>query len=203
LPHLYFIRHAESIDGLENGKYTDLGLSTDGIKQAERLRDRLSNTAEIKADILLCSTERRAHETAMIVAPAFGQSIMLDESLIEWNTDDGSLSPEEFMVRWQHLSKAEKPYFRWVEGHENRLEFSLRVHVALNRIVQTWPDETVVIFTHGAFIQMSFQYFFGYGEASINCAVPECRRTSITHWYNSKDDTRWVLERSNDYYHLS
>ena len=42
MTHIYLIRHAANIDGLINGKTGDLGLSPEGITQAERLRDRLA-----------------------------------------------------------------------------------------------------------------------------------------------------------------
>lgn len=202
MTHIYLIRHAENIDGLIDGKMGDLGLSPEGIKQAEQLRDRLVRTGEIKPDTFIASPERRAHETAQIIQPALNQPIVLDEEVVEWKSDDGSIEAEEFMRRWNEVPKAHKPYYRWIEGYENRMEFSLRVHLALNRIVQTHAGKTVVIMTHGAFIQMSFMYFFGFGEAVLDRAMPEIRRTSITHWYLDAKE-RWNLERSNDCHHLS
>lgn len=202
MTHIYLIRHAENIDGLIDGKMADLGLSPEGIAQAEKLRDRLAKSGEIKADVFIASPERRAHETAQIIQPALGQPIILDEEVVEWKSDDGSIDGEEFMRRWNEVPKAHKPYYRWIEGYENRMEFSLRVHLALNRIVQEHTGKTVVILSHGAFIQLSFMYFFGFGEAVMDRAMPEIRRTSITHWYlDSKE--RWNLERSNDCHHLT
>ncbi len=201
MTHIYLIRHAENTDGLIDGKMGDLGLSVEGITQAEKLRDRLATSGEIKPDVFIASPERRAHETAQILQPALGQPIVLDNEVVEWKSDDGSLDEEEFMRRWNAVSKAHKPYYRWIEGYENRMEFSLRVHLALNRIVQEHAGKTVVLLSHGAFIQMSFMYFFGYGEAVLDRAMPEVRRTSITHWYLDAKE-RWNLERSNDCHHL-
>ncbi|MBI1278612.1 MAG: histidine phosphatase family protein [Anaerolineaceae bacterium] len=201
LTHIYLIRHAENIDGLIDGKMGDLGLSPEGVTQAQHLRDRLAKSSEIQPDVFIVSPERRANETAHIIQPALGQPMVLDENVVEWKSDDGSIEPEEFMRRWNEVPKAHKPYYRWIEGYENRMEFSLRVHQALNRIVQQYAGKTVVILTHGAFIQMSFMYFFGFGEAILDRAVPEIRRTSITHWYLDAKE-RWTLERSNDYQHL-
>jgi probable phosphoglycerate mutase len=201
LTHIYLIRHAVNIDGLIDGKMGDLGLSPEGITQAERLRDQLTSSGEIKADIFISSPERRAHETAQILQPALGQPIVLDDEVVEWKSDDGSIEEQEFMRRWNEVPKAHKPYYRWIEGYENRMEFSLRVHLALNRIVQAHAGKTIVVLTHGAFIQMSFMYFFGYGEAVLDRAMPEVRRTSITHWYLEEKE-RWTLERSNDCHHL-
>ena len=107
------------------------------------------------------------------------------------------------MARWNAVPDADKPYYRWVEGCENRMEFTLRVHLALNRIVREHAGKTIALLSHGAFIQLSFLYFFGFGEASLQCAAPEIRRTSITHWYRPEGKTRWTLERSNDCHHLS
>jgi 2,3-bisphosphoglycerate-dependent phosphoglycerate mutase len=201
LTHLYLIRHADSVEGqLEDGRYGDLGLSPEGISQAERLRDRLARTGEIKADIFISSPERRAHETATIIAPALNQPITLDKDVEEWRCDDGRLSPEEFMARWEAVPKQQKPYYRWLDGYENRLEFALRVNLTLNRMTQEHAGKTIAVVSHGAFLQLSFAFFFGLGEANLEWAAPEIRRTSITHWY--KSDTRWLLERSNDYHHL-
>jgi 2,3-bisphosphoglycerate-dependent phosphoglycerate mutase len=203
--HLYLIRHADYIYDLVDGNYPkrDLGLSPEGVKQAERLRDRLARTQEIKPDVFISSPERGAHETAKVLAPAFGQPIILDSDVEEWRSEDGSLSSEEFMERWRQVPESQRAYYRWVEGYENRLEFSLRVHLALNRILQAHAEKTIVVLSHGAFIQISFVYFFGYGEANLQCgAAPEIRRTSITHWYKPHDGNRWILERSNDCHHL-
>lgn len=205
MTHIYLIRHADSIEGLkEDGKYGDLGLSPEGIASAEKLRNRLARTGELKPDVFIASSERRAHETAQIIAPALNQTLILDDDFVEWRCDDGTLEPEEFMACWERVPDAQKPYFRWQEGDyfENLLEFGLRVNLTLNRVIQEHTGKNIVIVSHGAFIQSSFNFFFGYGQAIMDRVVPEIRRTSITHWFKPVDKQRWVLERSNDYYHL-
>jgi broad specificity phosphatase PhoE len=201
--HLYLIRHADAVEGqLEDGKYGDLGLSDEGRHQSVLLRDRLLRTGEIKPDVFIASTMRRAQETATILEPALSIPVTHDADFEEWRGDDGTVSPEEFMARWQQIPEGQKAYFRWQEGYENRLEFSLRVNLTLNRILQEYAGKTIVIVTHGAFIQLSFMFFFGYGEAVLERAMPEIRRTSITHWMKGEGEKRWTLERSNDYQHL-
>ncbi len=203
MTHLYLIRHGDNIDGLEDGKYCDLGLSPEGVGQSERLRDRLLRTGEIKPDVFISSPERRAYETAKILEAAFNQTIILDKDIEEWRSDDGSLSPDVFMERWRQVPKGQEAYYRWIDGYENRLEFSLRVHLTVNRILQEHAGKKIVLLTHGAFIQSSFAFFFGHGEASLERALPEIARTSITHWYKPQDGNRWILERSNDCHHLT
>src|SRR6185503_19493004 len=109
---------------------------------------------------------------------------------------------EDFMERWRQVPEAQKPYYRLIEGFENLGEFSLRVHSALNRILQEHEGKNIVLLSHGAFIQVSFDFFFGYGDAVRQRATTEIRRTSITHWYKPEGQNRWILERSNDYHHL-
>lgn len=203
MTHLYLIRHADNIDALVEGRMRDQGLSPEGVAQAEKLRDRLARTGEIKPDVLISSDERRAMETAQILAPMFGLPVIPDPEFQEWRSDDGSIPPEEFSRQWQAVPKSQKAYYRWIPGFENRIEFTLRVHLALNRLLTDHAGKTLVVVTHGAFLQLSFNYFFGYGEANLEFGVPEFRRTSITHWIQPENQTRWTLERSNDYHHLT
>ncbi|MBX3083521.1 MAG: histidine phosphatase family protein [Anaerolineae bacterium] len=205
MTHLYLIRHADYIYDLVDGQYPrrDQGLSPEGVLQAERLRDRFARSGELKPDVFISSPERGAHETAQIIAPVLGQPIILDKEVEEWRSEDGSLNDEEFFTRWEAVPDAQKPYYRWVEGCENLREFSLRVHLGLNRILQDYDGKTIVILTHGAYIQVTFSYFFGYGEASSQWATAEIRRTSITHWYKNTGQKRWTLERSNDCQHCA
>ena len=60
MTHLYLIRHADYIYGEHDGRNRDLGLSPEGHAQAERLRERLARTREIRPDVFISSTERRA-----------------------------------------------------------------------------------------------------------------------------------------------
>jgi len=202
--HLYLIRHADYIYDLVDGKYPkqDQGLSTDGLRQAERFRDRLARTGEIKADVFISSPERGAHETAQMLEPVIGLPIILDKDVEEWRSEDGSLTTEEFMDAWNSLTDAQRPYHRWVEGCETLLEFSVRVHSAMNRILEAHQGKTILLVSHGAFIQTSFAYFFGYSMAIPQRVSPEIKRTSITHWLQMDGKTAWVLERSNDCHHL-
>jgi broad specificity phosphatase PhoE len=204
MTHLWLIRHADYIYDLVDGKYPkgDQGLSPDGIIQAEKLRDRLAATGEIKPDIFISSTERGAQETAEIIAPAIGLPIKRDNDFEEWRSEDGTLSTEEFMGTWNSLSDEQKPYYRWVEGCETMMEFSTRVHTTLHRTLEEHQDKTILVLTHGAFIQVAFSYFFALSTAVPQRTSPEISRTSITHFYKRSNHPRWVLERLNDCYHM-
>jgi broad specificity phosphatase PhoE len=201
---VYLIRHGDYIDDQVNGQgpRTDLGLSPDGRKQAEALRHRLSTSGELRPDAFLSSTERRALETAAVIGKAIGRPVTPDKDLEEWRSDDGTVDPDEFMAQWKGLSERQRPFHRFVEGCETGIEFSTRVHTALNRIVTEHAGKTVALMTHGGFIQVAFQFFFGYGDATFRRAYPAAGHTSITHWSKEAGSERWVLQSSNDRHHL-
>ena len=89
MTQLYLIRHASG------GPLSELG-----VRQAERLRDRLAATGEIRADVLISSTLLRASQTAELVAPALGlptgTPLVLDDQLVERDAGD----PAELARRW-------------------------------------------------------------------------------------------------------
>ena len=202
MTHIFLIRHGEYIEDPQDEKYSDPGLSPKGVEQSKNLRDRLIKSGEIKPDVFISSPHRRSYETAQILIPAFGNRIILNNDIEEWRSNDGTLSPEEFMENWRQIPDKKKAYHRWTENGETRQEFSLRVNRALYEIVEQNEGKTVALITHGAFIQLSFNFFFGYGEAVLERAVPEISNTSITHWYRNDENSRWILERSNDSFHL-
>ncbi|MEP7292824.1 MAG: histidine phosphatase family protein [Chloroflexota bacterium] len=200
MTHLYLVRHGASLEGMEDGKYIERGLSAEGVNQAERLRERLERTGEIAPDVLISSTLERARETAEILSPALKQPVTLDAEFEEWRNEDGSLSPETFSEMWRNAPEAAKPFFRFVPGCENWLEFSVRIQLALNRVLLEYEGKTIALVTHGGVIQAAFVYFFGYGTSVMPRAGVDVKNCSITHWF--KPETRWILERFNDYQHL-
>jgi 2,3-bisphosphoglycerate-dependent phosphoglycerate mutase len=205
MTHLYLIRHGDYIYEYDEtmGKKVNKGLSAEGIKQSESLRERLARTGELKPDVLIASTERGAHETAEILAPALAQPIILDEEVEEWRSEDGTLSSEEFSRRWKETPESQKLFYRFLDNCESWLEFSVRVQQALNRILQAHEGKNIVIVTHGGVVQVAFAYFFGYGIASVQRAGVSVKNTSITHWFKADKDAKWTLERFNDYHHLN
>ena len=88
LTNLYLVRHGEAFSNVEpiiGGMHGDKGLTPLGIKQAEKLRDRLAATGEIPADVLIGSTLPRARQTTEIIAPALGLPIIWDDDVQEMN----------------------------------------------------------------------------------------------------------------------
>lgn len=206
MTHLYLIRHADYTTGLEDGKYRDLGLTPLGVTQAERLCNRLGRTGEIQADVLIASPLPRARQTAEILAPVLGLPVTLDAEVEEWRNEDGSLSPEEFVERARTIPDGQMPFFRWVEGCENWLEFSIRADSALNRIVREQDGKSIVVVCHANIIEASLALFFGVSGAPLQRLNVLPGHTSITHWVKAGllpgFLSEWMLERYNDRNHL-
>jgi broad specificity phosphatase PhoE len=202
---LYLIRHGENIDGQVNrsGPTVDLGLSERGRRQVERLSHRLGSDSAIKPSVLLASTERRATETAQLLALALGLEVSLSHELEEWRSDDGNIAPEEFMAAWRTLKERDRAHHRFQPQSESQAEFFARVGGKLHEVTKEFAGASVAIVTHGGFIQAAFRHFFGFGDASFRRAYPAANHTSITHWRAEAGSDRWVLEYSNDAQHLN
>jgi probable phosphoglycerate mutase len=201
---LYLIRHGEMSP--VRGFIRDDGLSPLGRLQAERLRDRLAATGEIKADVLITSTFPRALQTTEIIAPALGLVPIPDDDLQELRTGEAyGLSIEEFREKYQEVSFEENPFRALAPGAENWAQFMLRVGTALYRITREHAGKTIVLVCHGGIIDGSFLYFFRLSSLTVPPVYMYTRNASITHWQQNISEQRgvyWRLMKYNDVFHL-
>lgn len=205
MTNLYLIRHGEAISATQ-GIIGNSGLSPLGILQAERLRDRLAATKEIKADILISSTLHRAYQTAQIVAPAFGLPIVLDDTIQELRPGEAEgMTIEEYKEAFGEVDFEIDPYHPMAPGGESWADFMLRVGSALHRITHEHEGKTIVLFCHGGVIDSSFLYFFQVSAWTIPAAHFFTRNTSITRWRQDTIEGKgkyWQLMKYNDAFHL-
>ncbi len=204
MTQLYLVRHGENIDGKLDGAgaTVDLGLSERGRDQVARLSRRLRQSALIKPSVLISSTERRAAETAKLLGPACGLDVMERREFEEWRSDDGTIEPDAFMAQWRAVRERDRAFHRFQPQSETQAEFFARVGTALHTVCEKHAGSSVLIVTHGGFIQAAFRHFFGFGDASFRRAYPAAAHTSITHWRAEECSDRWVLAYSNDDRHL-
>lgn len=213
MTHLYLIRHAQA-DGLQadiNGTVVpNAGLSVRGVQQAQRLRDRLTTTSEIKADILISSPLRRAKETAQIIAPALRLPVLVDEDLQEINLAEAEgLTDEQIKERFGLFYLEHEPFRRIAQSGESLAGFHMRTCSTLDRILHKNTGQSVVIVCHGGTINASFIYFLGLTLLKYPPIILPTRNTAITHWYQypfeeyGRPEPQWFLERFNDFHHLA
>lgn len=205
MTHLYLIRHGDAAATSTN-PLEDPRLTTLGIAQAERLRDRLAATGEIRADVLIASTMLRARQTAEIIAPALGLPVLYDDEVQEWRFPaDETLNVDEYVEHFKTIPHDQKPFFQVIPGAESWVQFMLRASVALNRLTQEYEGKTIVVVCHGGVIDAAFHLFLHLSALHLAPASFDTHNTSITHWcrtVHAIQPMSWVLESYNDAMHL-
>lgn len=205
MTHLYLIRHGDatttSTNPLEDPRLTALG-----VTQAERLRDRLAGSGEIKADVFIASTMLRARQTAEIIAPALGLPILYDHEVQEWRfPEDETINVDEYIEHFKNLPHDQKPFFQVIPGAESWVQFMLRACVALNRLTQQHEGKTIAVVCHGGVIDASFHFFLRLSTLHLPPSYFDTHNTSLTHWYSAEQNgspANWTLESYNDVMHL-
>ena len=146
------------------GRYwgqTDVELSTDGIRQAERLRDRLATQ---KIDVIYTSNLQRASATAKIIAANHQVDIVTCPELREINfgkiegltfKEVSQLYPE-VAEAWSKRSLALK-----YPGGESVAELNNRVSKFLERLEKHAPEETILIVAHSAPLRLLICHLLG------------------------------------------
>lgn len=149
MTRLILVRHAESeIRGCYVGRL-DPPLSVRGRAQAAALARRMAGQS---LAAVYSSPLQRALMTAQMIAVPHGLEVSAIAELAELDFGDwdgltyqeiAALAPQRFN-RWLADSAEVRP-----PNGETLLEMSLRVMEAINGIIATYPEETVVVVTHG------------------------------------------------------
>ena len=208
MTRLVIIRHGQAECALNStigGFKGCTGLSEEGRRQAEKLRDRFLASGELAdADVVLTSVLPRAIETAEIIAPALGKAgeveAKQDCDLCELHPGEADgLTWEQWAERYGRIDMRANPYAPIAPGGESIADFLLRVGRSLMRVVNEYPDQTVVLAVHGGLIWGSVTTFM-----NLPLRTPlflEAENTSITEWQIADDANRLI--RYNDAAHLT
>lgn len=202
MTQLYLIRHGDYYR--EEQPPYDLGLTTIGIRQAERLRDRLRKENP-GIDVLIASPAIRAQQTAEILAPAVRRSIITEPDIDEWrNTGEQALSSAQIIEEYLSRTPDQRAFLSPGEGLETWAQFAIRVCNTLNRITQQYAHQSILIVAHGGVVEASFVYCFGLSpfNAPGFMMMLDVKHTAITHWHKVPAVHQWRLETYNDIYHL-
>jgi probable phosphoglycerate mutase len=158
-----------------------------GIQQATRLGQRLENTKEIKADVLISSTLLCAKQTAEIIAPIFDLPIIYNKDLEEWRNADETTTPAQFEAQFKGLTEsvfAQRAFFRPSPSTESWAEFTVRSCTALNSVLQEHAGKNIVVVCHGGIVESAFSLFYGFSPLQPTPIMLMCdvQYTSITYW---------------------
>jgi len=208
---LYLIRHGQAVVNVQpimGGPKGDTGLTVNGVRQAELLRDRLQATGEIRPDVIVTSTLPRARQTAEILRPAFGGDVpfLLDDEVQELRVgpEGDGLPVDEYKRRFGWIDFYKDPLREVDPAGESWASFMLRVASALTRITREHAGKCIIVVCHGGVVDGSFLHFFGMPIQAVPSAGFYTANTSLTCWRHAwvRDRMRWDLVKYNDDLHL-
>lgn len=196
--NLYLIRHGRQNSKLCN---VDVELSSEGMFQAELLRDRLKN---YEIDALYSSNLLRARQTAEIINKALWLPIKIREEIKEISFGDMEGKSDEYNDTNFYEFKQEQlklledmPY----PGGESGTSVYERAMPVIEELVQS-GSKNIVIVTHGGTIRALLAALFGKNQARRFLFAVSLENTSITQLVYRPELDRFYLERFNDYAHL-
>jgi probable phosphoglycerate mutase len=180
------------------------GLTDQGRRQAELLRDRL--TAErVTPDAVVSSTFPRARQTAEILCQALDLHPHLADDLQEWRPGDDveQLPVSEAFDIWSRILRGHDHDVRISPRSESHSDFVTRADEALRRVAREYDGQLVLVVTHGGVIDRSLVTYLGLPHLSSLSGLA-ARHTSITEWrqVDGFGEPTWRLERYNDAAHL-
>ena len=201
---LILIRHGDAHAGFHGpiaGPTGCRGLTDLGRSQAEALRDHLSATGRIQADVLLASVLPRAVETASIIAPALGfASPEQDCDLCEIHTGEADgIDWSEYNERYGSFDMEAEPDRPFAPGGESWNSFHGRVERLLDRVAGDHADKTVVAVCHAGLIMAAMRLRLGILDPAISAQLRPSN-TGLTEW--EQHEGTWTLRSYNEAVHL-
>jgi alpha-ribazole phosphatase len=201
MPRLMLVRHGETEQKSSERLWgrTDVKLSRLGLKQAERLRDRL---ARVKIDTIYSSSMKRALATAEIIASKHNQAVIPCVELreVDFGEIEG-LSFAEIDQRFPELAAElrteRKPDFRY-PGGESLGELGERVAKFLERLNQHTDGDSILVVAHFGVLRSIIYQLMGMELKHFSRFHLDLASFSILEHYPQGA----VLQRLNDVSHL-
>lgn len=200
---LLLVRHGESeplVPGRPfplTGGHGDPALAPDGLRQAERLGERLSRHP---IDAIYVTTLRRTHQTAAPLAARLGLTPIVEPDLREVHLGEWEGELYRQRVAEGHptaLAMIREQRWDVIPGAESNQSLRTRVRGAVERIVAAHPDQRVVVVSHGGVIGEIIAQAVDTPNAF---AFLGCANASVSHLVVT--DQRWIVRRFNDTAHL-
>jgi probable phosphoglycerate mutase len=202
---LILVRHGEAyagFNGLIAGINACTGLTPQGRRQAEALRDFLASSDRVRADSLLVSLVPRAIETAEIIAPALGVEMgapQCDLCEVHPGEADG-MEWAEYHVRYGSFDMEAEPDRVFAPAGESWNSFHRRVRTMLDEVARAHTDQHVVAVCHAGVIMASMRILLGIREPTLAQLRPT--NTGLTEWEHDPSLDRWTLHSFNETSHL-
>jgi broad specificity phosphatase PhoE len=151
------VRHGESTATEYLAGRTPVKLSDKGNKEAERTA---SHLCSLKINKLISSPLQRTRETASYISKACSLDIEIMEDFIETDFGDWTgrtfdeLRKEKSWKDWNSFRSGVTP-----PNGENMLDTQYRMVNGIRKLQEKYPDQTIVIVSHGDPIRTLFLYY--------------------------------------------
>lgn len=204
--HLILVRHGDAHAGFHGpiaGERGCRGLTDEGRRQAEALRDHLATADLMQADVLLASTLRRAVETAEIIAPGVGLELSgRRRDLCELLTGEADgLEWADYTDRYGSFDMEAEPDRLFAPEGESWHSFHDRVRVLLDDLAATYHGQRVVAVCHAGVIMASVRILLGVPHPGTGTQLRPTN-TGLTEWGYDVERDQWTLHTFNDAGHL-
>jgi broad specificity phosphatase PhoE len=196
---VYFVRHgqtAANAGSIIQG-HTDVPLDETGLKQADIVAKRLSNT---HFDVIYSSDLSRALVTAKKISGS--REVITTPQLREWHLghwQGRSLDEIKSIFQDEHRRYlADDPEFTVADGESSR-EFKERVISFMQEIAAKHPRQTILCVSHGGFLTKVFKYVL---QVETLPRRPRIFNTALCCFSTVDCGKTWQLVTWNDASHL-
>jgi probable phosphoglycerate mutase len=203
---LILVRHGDAhagFHGVIGGPRGCTGLTPLGRRQADALRQYLTDTGRLRADVLLASILPRAIATAEIIAPALDLQIQRQDcDLCEVHTGEADgLEWSEYAARYGTFDMESEPERVFAPGGDSWNSFHARVQRVISRLAEEFVDQTVVAVCHAGVITASLRVLFDIPHPGTGNQIRPTN-TGLTDWEYNPTHDRWTLHSFNEHEHL-
>ena len=203
---LILVRHGDAHAGFHGpiaGPTGCSGLTALGRQQAVALRDHLSGSGRVRADVLLASVLPRAIETATLIAPGLGLEVGgQDCGLCEVHTGEADgVDWSEYNDRYGSFDMEAEPDRLFAPGGDSWNSFHTRVGDTLARLADDHAGRTVVAVCHAGVIMASMRLLLGIPDPSTSAHLRPTN-TGLTEWELDPSLGSWILRSYNEADHL-
>jgi len=158
---LILVRHGacELMGEVLVGRKLDVGLTADGMHQAQALSRRLAN---LSVAALHCSPRRRTRQTAELIEERSGVAVEVHDLLDELEFGEWAGQPFNELEKdrcWQLWNSAR--HLHQAPGGESMLDAQARIVKHIHETRQRLADHTVVLVTHADMIRCALLYYLG------------------------------------------
>lgn len=184
MKQIYFIRHAESENNVDDGHRIENNLTERGSEQARMLAERLQ---EISIDLLIVTSKKRSHQTAEIINASLNAHLLESDLFIEINEDFAKMP----------ISTDRSGIFKHLVARAKEA----------SSLLENLSEEKIVIITHGRFLKFLTTYIIFKENLTEEVAVSFIQHTGtgntgITMFKYDKTRNHWRLITWNDHGHL-